>query len=173
MTKKQDAWDLWHKRFKLGDEIIIITEEDKIHGGRLLMVCDDSCALKTLLGKTKLFYWEELVMVCNDGFPVKKLIGADGSESVTKEPSVKYKLPPLEEPYQSTIPSSGRTSGRTSGRSIGFRDPFLIESVYIELVNPGIEYNPYSLYEECLCLDAPNGAKGMLWDLDQIFYLGV
>ena len=167
MIKEKDGWELWHERFKLGDEVIVITEEDKMFAGKITWD-EEGCTLRMPLGKLKHFFWEELVLVCNDGFPVKKLKGADGSASVIKEPTVKSVH--NKKTYLPNV--SAATFSNRRRRTTGFRDPFLIEDVYMNLINPGLEYDPYSVYEECLTLDAPNGAKGMLWDLDQIFYLG-
>ncbi len=158
-----NAWDLWHERFKLGDEVIIITEDDKMFAGKIRWD-DEGCSVRTPLGHHHHFCWEEVTMVCNDGFPVKKLIGADGSASALKEPTVKD----VHEPDTYFKSMSAITRRRRSG---SFRDPFSFEDVYVGIVNPGLKYDPYSLYEECLTLDAPNGARGLLWDLDQIFRL--
>ncbi len=157
-----DAWTLWKARFKIDDYIVLVTEDDKMYRGRLESENDDSCTIECR-GRHKEFPWDQIRFVCQDGFPVSKLLGADGSPSIEYEDNVAGMM--------RDVFKHSRTIQQPAIRQVVFGDPFLVENVSAQLVNSGnIDYD---LYEETVLMESRDGAAGMLWDFQGVFFLDV
>ena len=78
------VWQLFWSMFKNGEEVIIITEHDEFHWGKLNVLEDEEHfeLLNPVTNKTKKFSWMETIFIAHDGFPVAKLRGADGSKLI-------------------------------------------------------------------------------------------
>ena len=151
-----DAWTLWKERFKVGDWVILIDDLDKMWRGKITGWTPTHCTLVSP-NRSRDFAWDEMRFACHDGFPVRKLLGADGHPSIEDE-----------EHLAATIRAEWRDGGFASQGVFG--DPFLIEDVTASVVNPGnFDYN--SDYEEVLLLESDDGAKGMLWDFQTVFFI--
>lgn len=91
MTRRKldrDAWDLFHRCFKRGEEVFVITDDDGVHWGRLGAVTEDEFVLSRPGGVAASLKWWDIRWMSHDGFPVRRLLGADGSPSLEREPSV-------------------------------------------------------------------------------------
>ncbi len=151
-----DAWTLFKKVFKKGDEVLLVLEDDKFVFGKLVDWDDGSCLIKKTSGKSRWLPWEEIRFMSHDGFPVKLL--RHEPESIEFEPSAARVI---------------RNGLKLAGyNELIFADPFLIENVTGELFNLGnLDYD--SWYEEVLVMTAPDGAQGLLWDLFTVFHVEV
>lgn len=158
-----DSWELYKKTFNDGDEVVIITELDKVVYGKL-ETTKIGCYLKRRnrggrLVHGRLWLWDQIRFMANDGFPCAQLLGADGNVSIEKEKSVQWSIrTAFEEEY-----------GPTCTLVLG--DPFIIEGVNATLYNSGNSLGHYDeLDEEVLVMTARDGAKGCLWDLSTVFH---
>lgn len=91
MTRRKldrDAWDLFNRCFKRGEEVFVITDEDRVYWGRLGAVTEDEFVLSRPGGVVTSLKWWDIRWMSHDGFPVRRLLGADGSPSLEREPSV-------------------------------------------------------------------------------------
>ncbi len=164
---KLTAWQLFRRNFKVGDEVIVINDFDRVSWGTLGQVDGLGFLLKGAVYATprtvrrqdnRWLPWDSIRFMSHDGFPCKRLLGADGSASIEDEPSMKDAI---------------RNGLAEQFGLMVFGDPFLIENVNGVLHNsgntgPGWDYEEE---EECLELVAPDGARGMLWDLATVFHV--
>ncbi len=81
-----NAWDLFRKTFKEGEEIFVVGEYDEIYWGKLKNAKGGIKAktffLIQLNGTEKELDWSNMRFFSHDGFPVRKLKGADGNTSI-------------------------------------------------------------------------------------------
>lgn len=189
---KQDIWKLFWNTFKIGDDVILITDEDKFACGELIYADDEGLRIKVRWRTEYYFHWAVVKFMAKDGFPVKKLMGADGSSSIEKFDSEvtigsisELTKEIKEKEYQI---ASWKELSKEAIRNVLIKDlaepthvfvsgdPYLIEDVFAKIVNVGNEWilNEYwaedNLYEETICLKHKNGAVGFLWDLSTIYY---
>jgi len=151
-----NAWKLYWNMFQDGDEVVIITEDDKMAWGEI-KARGNGCWLKRYCYKDKFFDWDEIRFMAHDGFPVRKLMGADGSKNIEKLQT---------EDVQNQIREGlGLEYEEKKLKRIVYSDPFMIDSCKAKLVNKGNVWVPGSLnlHEEVLLLKSDDGAKGMLW----------
>lgn len=157
-------WDLFFECFKVGDDVIVVFDNDKfyyakivLHEGEEKNISFSLC--NTVTSRMKRFNWEDVTFISHDGFPVKQMIGADGSQLI-EEVDTKHIQLSLRERLARTF------------CDIVFADPYLIENVSGKLYNPGNCGERFwgNNFEECLMLEAKDGAKGQLFDLPHIYH---
>lgn len=192
MENKKSSWDLFNDMFKVGDEVIIITDDDRYEWGVLQAILDDGAVIKRPEKKAIYWEWEKVCFMCHDGFPVRKLQPSssdlyvekllEGEESKTLQVVVRKALmsrrcsecsKPVEcssvipmnegEPCMECRPRRSFTGGH----------PWQIEGVHCELYNPGNYTFPFwsnAEFEETIVMKDPKtGLIGQLWDLPSIF----
>lgn len=153
---KITAWQLFNRNFKVGDEVIVVDDDDRVRCGKLKSITERGCYL--VHGNRYTYvYWSDTRFMAHDGFPVRKLMGADGHTTIESEPTAKR------------VVRAGLI--REFGHLV-FGDPFLVEQVSGFLHNPGNEGLEFDCEdgEECLDMVAHDGARGMLWHLPTVFY---
>ncbi len=177
-NKKENAWELFRKLFREGDEVIIITDEDAFIWGDLMSYDEEGCELRSMKG-TRKYKWDCIRFMGHDGFPVRALTGASEELSILKDEcfirsiigyprftDVRF----IERDRKDWL--SNRPGGyRSGGGSVTFGDPFLIENTEMKLMNLGNrgEYFEDDAYEEVIVCESKDGAKALLYDLETTF----
>ena len=170
---KMDVWTLFFSQFKIGDEVVIIDEDDQITVGKFIGYTEDSCIIKDQFDT--IIPWVNIRFMSHDGFPCKKLMGADGSRLIEKIDTLGTK-----EAIRTALTCSVGASGSLKETNLldqaVFGDPFLIEGVKAKLYNAGND-SPYYwsngpgyLWEEIVCLEAKDGAQAQLFGLNTIYH---
>lgn len=170
---KLDTWSIFHECFKVGDDVVLIDDEDRVFCGKLKSFDAGGCHIRRPGWKvmTEVHFWKDIEFMSHDGFPVRKLLGADGSESILSwhKEDIRGKIIKI---------LDGSRLHRVEPLKrirIARGDPFLIEGVTGRLFNVG-NHGPQwwdSYFEECLCLTAPDGAKALLYDLKNVYHFEV
>jgi len=159
-----NAWDLFLRTFHVGDEIVLITEDDRWFWGILHGWTQDVCILrKPRRQSTREVAWENVAFMCHDGFPVSKLKGADGSASIELEEDIREGLRAV----------FSRLRGKAKLQELVIGDPHLIEGpVSAILYNQGNEgWDHYDKdNEEVMDLVSTDGAHAHLWQLDRVYH---
>ncbi|MCJ2512481.1 MAG: hypothetical protein LN409_03910, partial [Candidatus Thermoplasmatota archaeon] len=79
------AWELYHACFKEGEEVIVITDGEDYHWGKLETVGEEGCRLhRAEVKDPPLLKWRDVSFMSHDGFPIRTLQGADGSRVIEK-----------------------------------------------------------------------------------------
>lgn len=163
--KPKSNWDLFFECFKVGDDVIVVLDNDKFYWGKILLHEGEEKNISfslcnTVASRIKRLNWEDVTFISHDGFPVKKMIGADGS-------------PLIEEIDTEDIQLSLRERLARTFCDIVFADPFLIQNVSGRLYNKGNCGEQFwgKNFEECLVLEAKDGAKGHLFDVPHVYYI--
>lgn len=156
---KTTAWALFRQYFKDGEEVILIDYMDRFYWGKLKSCDEEGCTLQYVgrLGAgRRRFDWIDVRFMSHDGFPCRKLFGADGSERIESEPTARDAI----------------REGLLLELNLVQGDPFLIEGVRGTLYNRGNDGLEHYMSdtEECLALDAKDGAGALLWDLSTVFF---
>lgn len=171
--EKVDVWSLFHSQFKIGDDVVIIDEDDDVLIGKLVGYTEEHCIIK--MRRERIIPWVEIRFMSHDGFPCKKLMGADGSKLIEKIDTRDLRGA-LREALTFTVSRSGRLQDVPRLDEAVFGDPFLIEGVSAQLFNVGNDSplfwsdGPGYLWEEVICLEAGDGAQAQLFGLDTIYY---
>lgn len=177
--KKVTAWDLFEKIFKQGDEVVVITDYDRFHWGKLSYNFTN-CTLKRP-NKEEVIPWHNVRFISHDGFPIKRLTGADGSKLIEKINTADVQATIKNALVFSLCKDCGKLTENIyrcdscqkiadKVRSMRVGDPFDIEGVYPVLLKEGIwGLSGNNSEAECLHLVAPNGAIGQLFDLPSIY----
>ena len=156
---QRSAWELFLSNFLLGQDVVVITDEDEFFAGKLVLVAEDYCIIRGPNEEYKL-EWLNIRFMAHDGFPVRQLKGADGSKSIEKIDTTET---------QELIRDSLQKESYKMRAVIG--DPFEIDVVESRLWNPGMS-GPRCWghkFEETLVLTAPDGAVGLLYDIPTIY----
>jgi len=169
---------LLKKEFKPRDHVIVIHDDTSSGAGELifgkLTIKNDTC----LIGNRELD-WNNVLFMAHDGFPcrtlklnlsneqlydidntelillMRKLLVKD--EETAPEPVKKEIIPPSRE-FVESIPY--RSYGGCAGGC-----PFVFEDIYMEIINP---FQPVGSHcEETLIMQASDGAKGFMWDIEE------
>lgn len=152
------AWKLYWSMFKDGDEVVIITDDDKLYWGEL-ETHNDGIELIIIRGPSRHYSWDQIRFMSHDGFPVKKLMGADGGKSIEK----------LDTTDTQKVIRAALVPG--SMISVTFGDPFVIEDCFGKLLHPGncgpAWWNEDG--EEVVTLQSRDGANGLLWGLETLY----
>jgi hypothetical protein len=70
------AWELFKKDFKNGDQVIIVTEDERFDWGTLHYNDEKGdVTLSSGLRPVRTYHWNQIVFMCQDGFPVRKVFG--------------------------------------------------------------------------------------------------
>lgn len=159
-----NAWDLFLRTFKPGQEIVLITEDDRWFWGILHGWTQDACILRRphMRNVTKEIRWENVAFMCHDGFPVSRLKGADGSASIDLEMDIRCGLREVFAKLK-----------EIKLKELVIGDPHLIEGpVSAVLYNQGNEgWDHYDQDdEEVLSLVSEDGAHAHLWQLDRVYH---
>jgi hypothetical protein len=180
-----DAWKLFWSMFSEGDNVVVITEDDEFYWGK--MSTTDTCCCLTGHGGMTEIDWDDVVLIAHDGFPVRKVFG-EGSvveqlDTSNVEDAIRCALSSVRcrycgrwikhdlAPHKCIKKAISSSDDDGEGVTIARGDPWLIENVRAEIVNPGVFWMEDNWqYEETLRLYAPDGARGLLWRLDTIFY---
>lgn len=90
MNDKKITWqELFLQDFKNGDNVIIVTDDDRFDWGELRIDPEKIRLIQGINNRGKEngheYSYYQLTFICHQGFPVKRLTGADGSQSVLKE----------------------------------------------------------------------------------------
>jgi hypothetical protein len=194
--KNLSSWELFNRMFKLDQEIILITDEDKFEWGRIEDIADDGITLKRDRVKAKEIKWENVVFMSHDGFPVRKLPPSSSDRYVDK-----LLRNPKTTDFQGTIRnalafspcsecgeitkdfSTGKFSIECSTceakneKRYSYRGghPWEIEGVSSNIFNAGnfdwttpYRWSNHPL-EETVVMESKDGLGGQLWDLPAIF----
>ena len=158
----KDAWELYYACFSNGQNVVIVSDYDAFEWGALRTV-GTGCWLARHGRTDKFFRWDYIRFMAHDGFPVKRLMGADGSkliEGLGTADSTK------------AIRKALVTKPRQAHMQATFGDPCRIEDVHAELFNAGNAGPGFwnGSNEEVVSLRAPDGAKGLLWNLETVFF---
>lgn len=162
-----DGWALWRECFKEGEDVIAVTVDDKFFWGTLRTL-SEGVELTKPNAKTKCLPFDDIRFMSHDGFPVQQLMGADGSEAIVslRAERVHEAIREALEMYVPGEPRYRRPSSYVCGH------PFIVEASACRLLNPrnaGPDF--YSEpNEEVLQCWSPDGAVGLLWDLDTVFH---
>lgn len=181
-----DAWKLYWNTFQEGDEVVLIDEDDMAHTGKL-ETREDFCVLHVPGKKPKPYEWNKIGFMFHKGLPVRKVMGAAGGKLVKQldtgnvEAAVRQALThDLCSKCEKLVPEGPDNYYRggyihPKCRQLVVRDPFLIEDVRIQLLNPGNTGPRHWCgdYEEVAILTASDGAKGLLYDLDSFLYADI
>ena len=188
MTKKSkqemDAWELFWDSFSLNDEVLAIDDQDNITQGKLIEVHDDGCHILTPKAHSPThLWWIDIRFFSHVGFPVRKLGGADGSSKIIHEPNraaqirqnhkeLMGALAHLEQGPLMELKGIVEQTLTKTPATVVFGDPFLIEAVAPTLLNTGMDAPELWAEdgEECLVLEARDGARGMLYDLNTVYH---
>jgi len=160
-----NLWELFFQHFKIKDDLVLIDDDDQMHVGKLVDLKLEGCALQ-LFGsnaKPKFFNWKDIRFISHDGFPVERLQGADGSKLIEQLDG---------KPIHELIHKALKSPKREKPKQIVFGDPYLIENVDCRLINGkncGPEWRD-GLFEECICMRAPDGACAELYDFRTIYH---
>lgn len=161
-----DIWKLFREEFKDGDSVIMVHENCKLYGGKLLAFRDE-CSIGG-----KRYPWSEIVFIAHDGFPCRSLHACLDNEQLgeienedsvilmrkllTRKPPekiiVKEKIVHRTEPTHSHFSSGG-----------SFGCPYSMENVRMQIINP---FGTRPEFEETLLCQSRDGAVGMLWDIE-------
>ena len=163
--KIKDAWNLFNSLFKDGDSIHIVTDDDKDFQGKMLST-ETGVYLSRITKKSKFFLWDDIRFISHDGFNIKKLFGADGSKSIEEEESKK-----TERRFRKATHFTAYSKRLTPSRYI-FGDPFMVECDEVQRINtfyPGSKIFQPS-WEELLLLKSKDGAVGMLYHFESIYF---
>jgi len=144
-----DAWKLFKKLYKQNDYVLVIDEFDKRFFGKM-KYDDEGLHLTKIDGIRKYLYWDQIRFMCHDGFPVKKLLGADGSDTIELESPVDL----------------NKLITYLSAKRLVFSDPYMIENV----TSKYIQTYDGNFTEDILLLKSKDGAVGLLYDLNRIYY---
>ncbi len=159
-----NIWKLFREEFKDGDSVIIVHENCKLYGGKLLTFRDE-CSI----GGTR-YPWSEIVFIAHDGFPCRSLRTCLSNEQLgdienedsvilmrkllTRKPTEKIIV--KEKIVHETEPSFHRSGS-------GFGCPYSMENVRMQIINP---FGVRDEFEETLLCQSKDGAVGMLWNID-------
>lgn len=178
-TRQESTWDLFDAAFKIGDDVVLIDDNDNVIVGKLTEVRDDCCFIGDQWA-----YWNDIRFICHDGFPVKKLRGADGSKLIEKLDTTETRAVIRKALTTSVcmicakLFSDNRLVYRTRCTKcvqVVFGDPFMAEAVSASLYNSGNSGSCFwqTEWEECLVLKAKDGAVAQVFDLSTVYYYGV
>ncbi len=156
MIKSIDGWKFFYDNFKDGQRVVIITDDDEIFAGRAEFT-KLGVSITPTRNKKRFFYWNEVEFISHDGFPVKKLLGADGSSSIEKLDTTQ-----LQEELLGSL-----SEFEDEKYNIVRGDPFLIEQVTAKIIT--VQY-PETGFETSIKLKAKDGAIGLLYNFETIFY---
>lgn len=184
MIPTENAWDLYYRIFNDGDDVYVITDSDEAFWGKA-HATQTGLLLSRPNVVDRFLDWDDITFMSHDGFPVRKLMGADGSKAIEKtntksiEAGIRKILTaspkitegefsmPRDCPRHSQLP---RDHPRHS--QLVFGDPFMVENVQATLINTFYTGNhiwePET--EELIILRAPDGAVGLLYELNRIYH---
>lgn len=192
-SKKMNSWTLFNRMFKLGHEVILITDEDKFDWGAIAEITDDGITLKRTWKKGKERKWENVTFISHDGFPVRKLPPSPSDAHVEKllsDPKIKDLKGAIRKALAfntcaecgvvmkdtSTggfgIDCTGCEAKRKKRQSFTGGHPWQIEGVTSDIFNIGNECDYYwsnHPLEETIVMKSKDGLGGQLWDLPAIF----
>ena len=191
MTEKLQAkaWDLFNAYFALGDDVVLIDEDDACYFGKLDAVDEEGCWLTRPQGTRRRVNWINVRFMAHDGFPVKKLVGADGSrfiEQIDTTDTVEAirsvlsyalcvdcsKLVAHETAHRAFLGTCFRCDECEKKAHVYFGDPFEVEPVRSVLFNAGNSGPDWwdEPYEECLVMRAPDGAMAELFQIETVYH---
>lgn len=159
------AWDIFNAAFSVGDHLIMITDEDEIVQGEMIECTETYGMLKT--SKMKITIpWIHVRFCSHIGFPVAECCGADGHISIEKEKNVAEDL-------RSMLQGSVRNKNCGVSLTTRFGDPFdITEPVKAFIFHPRIlTYG--GEFEEGIKLQAKDGAIGLLYHLESVYFAEV
>lgn len=162
-----DIWKLFREEFKDGDYVIMVHENCKLYGGKLLAFRNE-CSIGG-----KRYPWSEIVFIAHDGFPCRSLHTCMSNEQlgeIENEDSIILMRKLLtRKPTEKIIvkevikkPAATRIRPTFSGGG-GFGCPYSMENVRMQIINP---FSKRKDFEETLLCQSKDGAIGMLWDID-------
>jgi len=176
--------------FKLGHEIILITDQDKFEWGKIEEITDDGVTLKRDRKKSREWKWDNVAFMSHDGFPVRKLPPSPSDEHVEKllgEKHVRDLKSAIRQALAfSTCADCGKLIEDNSYNAKGECNachrrysyqgghPWEIECVSSQIFNIGNQSPSDWLWsnhplEETIVMQSKDGLGGQLWDLPAIF----
>ena len=167
------SWDLFHQCFKIGDDVIIITEYDVYHWGKLTHFDDGGCKIKCMTKKEEPFDWDDVIFMSHDGFPCKKMLTSAAGDTLVNELQARKKQNILRQILTMVRYKSRRTDEITlsednsiNAKALMIGDPFeLIGDMGLQLFNPG-NFTPYycidDTYFETLVMTSSEGLKAVV-----------
>lgn len=185
---EENVWKLFNSHFKEGDDVVFIDDSDVMTAGKMVGFDDIGCYLKSpWSGRNTFHFWEDIRFMAHDGFPVKKLRGADGSKLIEQIDTTDIKKALVDATTYKGCDKCGRVIDRRAqygmcakcyniwraemARPTVFGDPFMIEAGRGILFNEGSKSNG-GYFDECLVLQAADGAWAELYDLSTVYFFG-
>lgn len=189
-----DAWTLFNSCFQEGDEVLVITEEDRVFWGLLVGTTEKGVMLKKRYypEKVRFYEWDSIRFMCQDGFPVSKLMASPSDryiEQLDTIDTVAYirralvskeckDCGKLIEDYAGFDAGSGycaKCKSQRWNKTVYFGDPFRCEGINFDLLaNPGND-GPWfwgnTKYLETLVLSSQEGRRALLWDLSTVIHV--
>jgi len=80
--------DIVKRIFKPGETVTVVTEDDKLLGGKIILQSDGTYILRKFNGQEIPLWLSEMRFIGQDGFEIRKLTGADGSSSIMFEDNI-------------------------------------------------------------------------------------
>lgn len=190
------VWELFNAMFREGEVVIMLDDDDEFCWGRLVLPTDPAerergCYLQRPGQRPKFCVWSDTRFMCHDGFPVRQLMGADGSQTIAERFPIAGNVQDMyralllvdhgrplvieEKVVEKVVYRDKPVSVSRSQASFGIGDPYLVEGVMAQVLNPGNVGPDYwgEDGEEVVMMAAKDGARGMLWGLDTTFHVAV
>jgi len=180
--KSKSTWALFDEMFKVGDDVVLIDDDDRFIVGKLTRVDDERCYIDER-PHLRCVEWNDIRFICHDGFPVRKLRGADGSKLIEKLDTTDTKAMIRQTLTTSICANCGKLFPNDymyyarqchECLHVVFGDPFMAEAMSVTLYNSGNDSSRFWLteWEECLALEARDGAMAQVFDLSTVYYFG-
>ncbi len=186
MPGELTAWEIYRLCIQDGDTVIAFDDDDRLHFG-IVGSDEEGCWITApfTLERHRL-QWADVTFIGQAGFPIRKLRGADGSLSsmqVEHDDTVKLVRAALGRTYTRRQVDSlsyfdadqvlKRAGITPVVRTLVGGDPLMIEDVRAHLFHPGNDH-PYYWSddgEEILVMEARDGARGLMWNMQSVFHL--
>jgi len=166
MIPTESAWDLYYRVFNDNDDVYVITDSDEAYWGKA-HATQTGLLLSHPNVVDRFLDWDDITFMAHDGFPVRKLMGADGSKAIEKT-----NTNTIEAGIRKLLTKNPSITDGPRVKQAVFGDPFLVENVEATLMNtyyPGNHiWEPE--HEELIILKAPDGAVGLLYELNRIYH---
>jgi len=165
----EDAWSIYRRMFKEGEEVIVINDSSMFFYGKL-KTNSNSVSLSRMYKHPIRIPFDEIAFMSHDGFPVSEyLIDLEPKVKDTKDVTKAMRL--LFDNSDNNIDFKSKNQPSVSA---SFGCPWTISNVKAILHNSGnsVEKHPKFYdgdYQEVLEMLSNNGAQGLLWDLEAVF----
>lgn len=175
-----DVWGLLRKEFKDGDKVVIIHDDTTDGAGSL---CYGTLSMNTdrcLIG-SKEFNWNSIIFMSHDGFPCRTLKLNMSNEQLDdiENAEIIYLMrkmliqKPEKKIITKTFTPRNPVDDSYNSYSCG-GCPFIFENINMKIINPFQTQHTNLWLDETLVMEAKDGAKGFMWDIEnEIFDFGM